>query len=345
MKKFLNVLMLVLFVGLLFSCQDSTEPENTDYTNFSEGWWKYTSKTVYGDNECEETTICYFYYESDMSISSSYKSYNNGSSGFECQLSENEKEYQYKWASLFLRNGYEVFKNIPSIANDKEYEGYTLYYFFEKIAEEDLPSWISTSQNTFSSGWYLYTTNANSAKPQKTYFYINSDGTIARAGSESNEYSGTQLESLHSQFSYSVCVKNADGTVITFAEAQAPSWADKSSSSNNSTGESSDDDNSNSNNESSSGTNLSPIVGKWYCSNASLIKYLEFNADGTGKAYASDPSNYSSFTWSVSGSEITLEGNLENTNSKYSSKNFTVNSDTLWFQKLIGLENLTYIRQ
>lgn len=127
MKKILNALMLALFVGLLFSCQNPTNPSSTE-----------NSETVDSEN------------------------------------TEN---------------------------NDNE-------------------------NLDFSEGWYLYTTNANSEKVQQTYFYINADGSIARAGSVSDEYSGTQLELLQQQFSYSVCVKYADGITITFESAQAPSWAE-----------------------------------------------------------------------------------------------------------------------
>ena len=73
-------------------------------------------------------------------------------------------------------------------------------------------------------GWYLYTTNADSSYPQKTYLYINTSGSIERAGSTDNEYTGTQLELLQGQLSYSVCKKNADGTMITFEATEAPSW-------------------------------------------------------------------------------------------------------------------------
>lgn len=275
MKKFLNVLMLVFcfFVGLLFSCQNPTNSENTDYTDFSEGWWVYTDKKVFEDNEetGSHSYSYYFYYEQDKSISKSYCISSSSKSGWENTLTEKEKSY-YEWDDLILKNGVEVFNSVPADFNGKKYNGFTAYYTFEKIAEEDLPSWISASLNTFSAGWYLYTTNANSAKPQKTYFHINSDGTIARAGSESDEYSGTQLERLQSQFSYSVCVKNADGTVITFSAAQAPSWAENSSSGNNSTGKSSGDDNPASSNESSSNTNLSLEEGyEWWCFEKSYL--------------------------------------------------------------------------
>lgn len=82
----------------------------------------------------------------------------------------------------------------------------------------------SESQETVTPGWYLYTTNADSANPQKTYLYINTNGTIERAGSTQYEYTGSQLEKIQGQLSYTICKKNADGTVIIFVSCDAPSW-------------------------------------------------------------------------------------------------------------------------
>lgn len=84
-------------------------------------------------------------------------------------------------------------------------------------------------------GWYLYTTNAGSGQPQLTYLYINSSGAIERAGSSSYEYTGSQLEMMQKQLSYSICKKNADGTVITFAACEAPSWGTVNNESDNNT--------------------------------------------------------------------------------------------------------------
>lgn len=69
-------------------------------------------------------------------------------------------------------------------------------------------------------------------------------------------------------------------------------------------------DNSSTNN---SGTNTTPsdlILGTWYCSNAGLFSYFEFYSNGTGKTYASSPSNYSSFSWTLSGELLKLTGNV-----------------------------------
>lgn len=82
----------------------------------------------------------------------------------------------------------------------------------------------SESQETVTPGWYLYTTNADSANPQKTYFYINTSGAIERAGSTQYEYTGSQLEKIQGQLSYTICKKNADGTVITFVSCESPTW-------------------------------------------------------------------------------------------------------------------------
>lgn len=82
----------------------------------------------------------------------------------------------------------------------------------------------SESQETVTPGWYLYTTNADSANPQKTYLYINTSGAIERAGSTQYEYTGSQLEMIQGQLSYIICKKNADGTVITFVSCESPTW-------------------------------------------------------------------------------------------------------------------------
>ncbi len=82
----------------------------------------------------------------------------------------------------------------------------------------------SESQETVTPGWYLYTTNADSVNPQKTYLYINTSGAIERAGSTQYEYTGSQLEMIQEQLSYTVCRKNADGTVITFVSCESPTW-------------------------------------------------------------------------------------------------------------------------
>lgn len=81
----------------------------------------------------------------------------------------------------------------------------------------------ATTEN-ITPGWYLYTTNADSAYPQKTYLYINTSGAIERAGSTQYEYTGSQLEMIQEQLSYTICRKNADGTVITFVSCESPTW-------------------------------------------------------------------------------------------------------------------------
>lgn len=87
------------------------------------------------------------------------------------------------------------------------------------------PTKITPQEEDITPGWYLYKTNANTDYPQATYLYINTSGAVERAGSASYEYTDSQLETLKGQLSYSVCQKNADGTVITFEPTEAPSWA------------------------------------------------------------------------------------------------------------------------
>lgn len=210
------------------------------------------------------------------------------------------------------------------------------------------------SEKPVPAGWYLYTTNANSVNFQNTYFYINSSGTIERAGSQADEYTGTELENLKKSLNYSVCKKNAaSGTAITFSETTAPSWADKTAETGDNTGtgkEPSEEENGNESEDNpekepedntETDTPASLIVGKWYCSNGGLLSYLEFYANGTGKAYMSSPDNYSNFNWNISenGSTVTFTGNVKNTS------RFTVNTTSLWLNSLCGLNNLTYTRQ
>ncbi len=84
---------------------------------------------------------------------------------------------------------------------------------------------ITPQEEDITPGWYLYTTNADTDYPQATYLYINTSGAVERAGSSSYEYTDSQLDLIKVQLSYSVCKKNADGTVITFKRTEAPSWA------------------------------------------------------------------------------------------------------------------------
>ena len=83
---------------------------------------------------------------------------------------------------------------------------------------------ITSEEDTITPGWYMYTTNANSDYPQQTFLYINTSGAIERAGSSAYEYTGSQLEMMQQQLSYTICKKNADGIIITFEPCDAPSW-------------------------------------------------------------------------------------------------------------------------
>ena len=203
----------------------------------------------------------------------------------------------------------------------------------------------SKTGESINAGWYVYTTNADSEHSQSTYLYINISGAIERAGSSSNEYAGTQLELIQGQLSYSICKKNADGINITFETTEAPSWSTQVIDDfNTDNPDDNPEDENGDNEETTSQTQNLLIIGLWYCPGAGLFQYLEFYNDGTGKAYISSD-NYSSFSWSINGFEITLTGNLSNTDSRYGSKNFTVSTDTLWFEKLCGLSDLTFTRQ
>ena len=103
-----------------------------------------------------------------------------------------------------------------------------------------------------------------------------------------------------------------------------------------------EDDNNNDNNN--DGEDVSEninamFIGTWYCSKGSLMAYLEFYSDGTGKAYMNDSNNYSSFRWSINNNILTFEGNVRNTTA------FTITEDTLYLDSLCGLNNLTYTKQ
>jgi hypothetical protein len=83
---------------------------------------------------------------------------------------------------------------------------------------------VTPKKENIASGWYLYTTNADSDYPQYNYFYIDASGAIKRAGSSAYEYTGSHLERIQTQLSYSICKRNADGKTITFQRTNAPSW-------------------------------------------------------------------------------------------------------------------------
>lgn len=88
--------------------------------------------------------------------------------------------------------------------------------------------------------------------------------------------------------------------------------------------------------------NYSPsvlLVGTWYCSNGSLCRYLEFNSNGSGKAYYSSPSNYSSFSWSITGNNLVMRGGVNNTSG------FSVDLDTLYIANLCGVCDLYYSKE
>ena len=111
-------------------------------------------------------------------------------------------------------------------------------------------------------------------------------------------------------------------------------------------------DNSNtddSGNTGNTGGNTTPVqtpsvllVGKWYCSNGFLDKYLEFYSNETGKAYADPNSGFNSFNYSLNGNRITFTGLLNG------SAQFTVNANTLQIinpSYYASSITLTYVRQ
>ena len=86
------------------------------------------------------------------------------------------------------------------------------------------------------------------------------------------------------------------------------------------------------------------LVGKWYCSNGGLNKFLEFYANGTGKAYADPNQNYgsNSFNYSLNGNRITFTGQLTG------SAQFTVNANTLQIinpSYYLSSATFTYVRK
>jgi hypothetical protein len=103
--------------------------------------------------------------------------------------------------------------------------------------------------------WFEYTTSTPTGDgwytEQTSIFYINTDGKIERAGSESYEYFGTELEMLQNQLSWSICRKNATYDVhVSFKVSEPPVWADNTS-----------DDNSNNDIENEDGNNNNPSGG------------------------------------------------------------------------------------
>ena len=145
--------------------------------------------------------------------------------------------------------------------------------------------------------WFEYTTEGRITTEygwttkQTTIFYINTDGAIERAGSESYEYFGTQLEMLQNQLSWSICRKNATYDVhVSFKVTEPPVWADNNTSDDdfdNNTEDENDindkDDNKN-NDENSSDKEDSkeepettlPAGYEWWCFEGAILNYDYF---------------------------------------------------------------------
>ena len=83
--------------------------------------------------------------------------------------------------------------------------------------------------------WFKYTTSTPIGDglytSQTSIFYINTDGTIERAGSESYEYFGTELEMIQNTLSWSICRENSntDSLNVKFEITEPPIWADNTS--------------------------------------------------------------------------------------------------------------------
>lgn len=103
--------------------------------------------------------------------------------------------------------------------------------------------------------WFEYTTSTPTGDgwytKQTSIFYINTDGKIERAGSESYEYFGTELEMIQNTLSWSICYENSNNITlnIEFKVTEPPVWADNTSDDN------SNDDLENENNQSGGNNN------------------------------------------------------------------------------------------
>ena len=81
------------------------------------------------------------------------------------------------------------------------------------------------------------------------------------------------------------------------------------------------------------------LAGTWRCTANIIARYLEFYSNGTGKSYYDSPSNCSTFSWSVSGTTLTMTGNVRNSTA------FTVTATTLHLTTFCGVQNLTWVRK
>lgn len=201
-KNIFNVLVVLLALCCLFVGCDNPANSGGDKHNENEevitaGWYKF----IYPDISYE-----FYYINIDGEIE---------------RMGSRSKEYSNEYVEKEKNNGINYY-TLKHIATDEP----ELYKFFIT----DTPSW---AVEKISAGWYSYTTNANSNNQHITIFYINADGEIERAGSQTNEYSGTQLETLQNQFSYSICTEKANNsTYIEFNLTEPPVWADNTSADN-----------------------------------------------------------------------------------------------------------------
>lgn len=131
--------------------------------------------------------------------------------------------------------------------------------------------------------WFEYTTSTPTGDgyytKQTSIFYINTDGKIERAGSESYEYFGTELEMIQNTLSWSICYENSNNITLNveFNVTEPPVWADNTSADNpnkenedgNNNNPSGDDNNNNNENDIPTEDDESEITlptgYEWWC--------------------------------------------------------------------------------
>lgn len=202
-KNIFNVLVVLLALCCLFVGCDNPANSGGDKHNENEevitaGWYKYIYPL-----ETDIFSYEFYYINIDGEIE---------------RIGGRSYEYSKEYVERQKNDGTNYYTLKHFATNEPE-----LFKFFIT----DTPSW---AVEKISAGWYAYTINANSSNQQITIFYINADGEIERAGSQTNEYSGTQLETLQNQFSYSICTEKANNsTSIEFNLTEPPVWADNTS--------------------------------------------------------------------------------------------------------------------
>lgn len=82
------------------------------------------------------------------------------------------------------------------------------------------------NDKTVEAGWYKSTFDVGDASTTH-YFYINSAGSIERAGDERTEFYGSELTKIQTTMNYKTCRDTANNSngMVTFGRCTAPSWA------------------------------------------------------------------------------------------------------------------------